>query len=442
MKTNIRQLGYIYFSIDPDQRQYLNQQVDNKYANRKVGSSVLFLIKFVYFLIKSPFRFPQKIKRGCVLFFGESKNNLRALEPIVEKIGKTNCETLFSSYDYPSWRQYLYALPHISEFWKTYKKMSPYDKGVVDFFFSKFLRMYGCNRMASDILDAYSPTVLVLANDHLPLNRALMFVANERHIPTLYVQHASITEKFPPLEFTYSLLDGEDALEKYMAAGPLQSNVFLCGGVRFDRIRKMANLVEDINYIGVAINEVDDPETVKKTCRIIQNFYKQKGKQVVLRPHPSMPQDTWVKWCKENDIVFSNAREESSFAFLSRLDVLISNQSSIHLDAAMCHKPALVFNLSSEPLDDYYGFVKKRLVPYATNIDDVLRFIESSNEFTYNDEIVRYYNSSYNTSFEGNVSGLICDVIRELHKKGSVIEIANKYGFRNEKLDENLIFKI
>lgn len=334
------------------------------------------------------------------------------------------------------WRVYLYAYPHLFSLLTLYRKEQGDYKKAIRFFFSKFWRIYGCERMAERMLNYYSPKIVVLANDHLEMNRALMRVANSRDIKTLYVQHASITEKFPPLHFSYSMLDGYDSYLKYKRIGCLKGNVYLTGGVRFDVISEINN--SDNNLVGVAINKIDDSAIVKETCLRIKQILN-KGENVILRPHPLMDQQYWKSWCADNNLEFSSSKEENSFHFLSRLKLLVSNQSSIHLDAAMCHTPSVIYNLSTSFISDHYGYKEKKMVPEIKNIEELKEFLNDIENYEYNEKIVKYFNSSYKAPFEGKVAPLIANLIEIILTDTPIDDFNKKNGFTVLERGENYI---
>ena len=133
-------------------------------------------------------------------------------------------------------------------------------------------------------------------------------------------------------------------------------------------------------------------------------------------------------------MLFRSAREETSFEFLSRISVLVSNQSSIHLDAAMCHTPTIVYKLSSSELEDSYSFVKNGLAKEAKNVVELIHFIQENNHQA-NDSAIRYYNCSYGASYEGHVAKMMADLIESI--PDNVEQFNNKYHFTLIEEDNN-----
>ena len=426
---DIFDIGYIYFSVGKGFEEFMNRKTDNFFAKSYFLGACNFIGKFFYFVFHSPFRFKKEIKKEKgYLIYGESVNNRNTLTPIVAQLKEDKVIPVLSQNSYPNWRAYWYALPHLIELCQEIKKADSEKRSTIKQFFPKFWRMYGYPRWVSEMLDYYQPSVVVMANDHLPLNRCIMHEANTRGIPTIYVQHAAITDKFPPLEFTYSLLDGEDSFKKYDAKEGNSGQIYLTGGIRFDVIKDYPKVDLEKLIVGVAINLVDSERKVQDICLEIKKRLGEKG-NLVLRPHPQMDLDHWNKWCEENCLDFSNAKEEPSFGFISRITVLLANQSSIHLDAAMCRTPSVVVGFSEVSQADNYSFVKNGMVPKADNMEELFDLLDRLDSYKYDDEIVRYYNCSYKSSYEQHVSEMMADLIEHI-SENNVDAFNKKYSFR------------
>ena len=435
MKTDINDLGYIYFSVGKENAPYMNRDIDNKLSGNSFLGICDFFLRYGYYLVKSPWRYNKKIKRNdAVLVYGESTNNRNTLQPIIKELGQDKVIDINSHILYPKWKQYWYALPHLGSLIKEINRSDADKKSIIRYFFAKFWHMYGCNKAAGELLDFYKPRAVVLANDHLHFHRALMHEANNRGIPTIYVQHASVTEKFPPLEFAYSLLDGEDSYNKYKLKEETSGKIYLTGGIRFDGIKRTKQNLSGKTVVGVAINQIDDDSIIKETCIKLYSLNDSTNIiEVILRPHPQMQLEMWREWCKQNNIGFSVAREETSFDFLSRVSVLVSNQCSIHLDAAMCHTPTVVYNLSTSEVDDSYSFVRNGLAKEAQNINELTHFILGKDYKQVSEKAVKYYNCSYGSSYEGHVARMMADLIESIPDNEKYFN--EKYHF--EKVEDD-----
>ena len=428
MYINIYEIGHIYFSTGIGFSKYMNRPIDNFFSGSCFGGVLDFILKSIHslFFFGLKFKKPSANYSGIVTF-GLTNTNRDTLKPITDKIGEEKVCSITERNDFPMWRVYMYAYPYIFKLIREYRKAKPDDKHIIRFFFAKFWRMYGCKRMAEKMIQKYHPQLIILANDHLEMNRTLMEVANEQGVKTMYVQHASITDKFPPLHFTYSMLDGADSYLKYKGVGDMSGNIYLSGGVRFDAVCK--HITRKNTMFGVAINKIDDEEIIKDICLKLYDRYAFKGVQIVLRPHPRMDQELWKVWCNKNSIQFSCSSEQSSFEFLSNLSFLISNQSSIHLDAAMNHVPSVIFNMSTSKVLDHYGYKAKALVPSATTIKELFEIIDDIDNYKYVTSAVRYFNSSFNAPFEGRVASMIADLINTIVEDKDIDYFNNNNNF-------------
>jgi hypothetical protein len=289
--------------------------------------------------------------------------------------------------------------------------------------------------VAGEMLDKYNVKVLVMANDHNDINRCLLFNALKKGIKTVYVQHASVKKGFPRLDFSYSFLDGQESLDKYLHAGKPNGEVYLSGGVRFDFLYdKIVKRNEEVKKIGVAINMLDDFEKVKNLCL----FLKEEGyNDLTLRPHPRY-QHLDSEWLIKNNIAISNPKEESSFDFIANIDFMISNESAIHLDASIMHCPTVLYNMSNNQILDDYNFIKNNLVKLAENGKVLLNFIKNKNEIFLNKEVLQYYNASSYSHLEGKLGETIAMFLNMLCQNNEN-QFDTKYGFFK---DSDFIHKI
>lgn len=424
MQINIYKVGHIYFSTGIGFSKYMNRPIDNFFSGSCFGGILDFILKSIHSVFFYSLRF-KKVPDdyNSILTFGLSNNNRNTLKPITDVIGEKKVCSITNRRDFPMWRVYLYSYPYLFTLLKEFRNASPDNKKIIRFFFGKFWRMYGCKRMADIMIGKYKPKVLILANDHLEMNRLLMEVANDKGVKTMYVQHASVTDKFPPLQFTYSMLDGEDSFLKYKGVGGMRGNIYLSGGVRFDKVKR--HDIHEINAIGLAINKQDSEKIVKEACIKLREKYSVKGIKIILRPHPAMDQELWENWCKINGIYFSCSARQSSFDFLDTLSFLISNQSSIHLDAAMNHIPSVILNMSDHEVSDHYGYKTRGLVPFVKNLEELFTIIDNVDDYKYDTGVVRFFNSSYNAPFEGKVALMIASLIDSI-VEGKDINLFNK----------------
>ena len=371
-----------------------------------------------------------------LVFFGVSLNNRRSLEPIINKVEKDSFLYLNNHVtDVHKRRAWWHSIPYIFSLIRLYRKSNKEDKSLIIKYFTRLWTTYGLYKVAGEMLDKYNVKVLVLANDHNDINRCLIFNALEKGIKTVYVQHASVKKGFPRLDFSYSFLDGQESLDKYLYAGKPNGEVYLSGGVRFDFLYdKIVKRNEEVKKIGVAINMLDDFEKVKSLCL----FLKEEGyDDLTLRPHPRY-QHLDSEWLIKNNIAISNPKEESSFDFIANIDFMISNESAIHLDASIMHCPTVLYNMSNNKILDDYNFIKNNLVKLAENGNVLLNFIKNKNEIFLNKEVLQYYNASSYSHLEGRLGETIAMFLNMLCQNNEN-QFDTKYGFFK---DSDFIHKI
>jgi len=256
------------------------------------------------------------------------------------------------------------------------------------------------------LLKNKKPKAIVFTNDHLIIARSLLLAANKLRIKTYYVQHASVTQYFPPLEFSYALLDGEDAYLKYKQCGNINSEVKLVGISKFDSYINNVNNNKRIYNVGIAFNLVDEIESVEKTIAKIKENHP--DLKLIVRPHPAEQRNLKLL----NDVYISNSMRENSFDFIKKIDCLVSGDSSIHLEAVLLNVYSCYYNFNVSQRFDYYGFVKNGLIEYIENIEDLnKRLTELKVSKPDTQKKSKFYNEAIGTDYYGNSTNKISEII-------------------------------
>ena len=263
-------------------------------------------------------------------------------------------------------------------------------------------------------LRRHRPVAVFIANDHLMTTRAFNQAARDLGIPTFYVQHACVTTRFPPLAFTYALLDGRDALQKYEEAGPSDTIVYLTGLPKAAEHLGHANTQTQVRRVGICINELDPVGAVIDLCKAIRRAFP--DMEMTLRPHPASIAvlDELLPALGGIDLRISNPLTESPFAYLARVDALLAGDSSIHLEAALVNVYPIYYPLSGA-MADIYGFVARGLVEVAPSLAAAIDFLRRlAVEKPPVRHRARYYDESLDTPHEGQASGLARRLIHSL----------------------------
>lgn len=365
---------------------------------------ISFLLSTVKMIIKGKFKYG-KLKKTLVL--APTLNNHKTVSTICDNLN-ANDYMLVNDFSkiFPWAIVYIHSLLYIFHFHRYYLKKSKDDRRLVRYFFFDYFMAIGLYSTTIKLLkNNPNLKLIVFANDHIVYNRCLIELAPKYGIKTLYTQHASVTEKFPPLTFSYSFLDGMESFEKYQKIGNINGKIFLTGSPRFDNIEDV-NIKTEKEFIGIALNDLDSKEMVYDLCQYI---LQECNKQVVLRPHPALEKDDWSKFEKLK-VIMSYPTQESSFQFISRLTLLIANESGIHLDAALMRTPSLLYNFSENEIMDWYSYIKKGLIKHCRTKQEIKLSLE---ENLIVDLIkIKYYVASFSTPYEKRVGKLIASFIK------------------------------
>ncbi|MFC7668476.1 hypothetical protein ACFQT0_14670 [Hymenobacter humi] len=221
-------------------------------------------------------------------------------------------------------------------------------------------------------------------------------------MPTAYVQHASVSANFPPLGFDLSLLEGQDALDKYRLCGPVQGQVELVGMPKADAYLARRNTAPAVRRVGVACN-IHDP-LGPLTEALVYLLRELPELTFTLRPHPSDGRDFEPLRKLLPALQWSSARQENVFDFLLRQDALVAADTSTHLEATLLNVASIYYRFGTNPLtDDYYGYAAQGLVERANSPTELAEALRRYARHKPADLYRRaaYYNATLGTPDEG-----------------------------------------
>jgi hypothetical protein len=300
------------------------------------------------------------------------------------------------------------------------------------YFFSDKVTRDNINYSRNDVLHSYGyyvffknmfknnrPKAIVVSNDHLCDIRIIIHFCNIYKVPSFYVQHASVSYVFPKLNMDYALLEGEEARKTYITAGSDPRKIYLIGMVKADPWIKKINTRNAIGTIGFAINSTENEALlVQEINSLIAEF---PDKKIILRPHPQ--QYTYqmkerlsaiLKNINRTSLFYiSDPRTENAFEFILQLDVLISGNSSIHLEAVLLNVLSVFYD-NTGVYSDPYGYLKNDLTKKAGSIKEIIQIInlfQSRRPFVR--DKAKLYIDTVNTLNEGRSAILAAEIIRE-----------------------------
>ena len=350
-----------------------------------------------------------------ILFVSTTTNQRRAMASIVNQMaGACRVNILHTKpINLPLLFAYLLALPFFPLVAFKFLRARGDKRTAFYHVFDRYWCAYGYYLMVRLLLRRTTPKAVVVANDHVFWFRAFVKAAQDENIPTIYLQHASVTKRFPPLSFDYALLEGIDTLNKYVSCGSSQTEVFLVGMPKFDAFAYSLNDNDRVHSIGICTNPLDSFQEVKTLCACLKESFPDMN--FFLRPHPGDKRyRNWEELAYTYSWQFSNGKEEGVFQFLHHVDAIIAGDSSIHLEAALLNVFPIYYVFGRQKKDSY-GFQQNGLVEFfetpeavQTKISELREYIPPVRSRS------RLYNATVSTKYDGRSTKLTCVLIDQI----------------------------
>ncbi|RSK43524.1 hypothetical protein [Hymenobacter perfusus] len=270
-------------------------------------------------------------------------------------------------------------------------------------FFDLVFNAIGYYEVYRRALRHYRPRAIVFANDHNDDARALLLACQAEGVPTAYIQHASVSTNFPPLGFDLSLLEGQDALDKYRQCGPVRGRVELVGMPKADAFLAQRNLQPTVQRVAIACNTLDDLPVLAETLAYLLREFPHLT--FTFRPHPGDTRDFRFLQQLHPTLQFSDARQQGIFEFLAAHDALIAADTSSHLEATLLNLASLYYRFGTHAIaDDYYGYVAHGLIERASTLPELGAWLQRYQQHKPLDLYQRaaYYNATLGTADEGH----------------------------------------
>ncbi|MEO9599265.1 hypothetical protein [Parasphingorhabdus sp.] len=214
-------------------------------------------------------------------------------------------------------------------------------------------------------------SLLCVATDHSPVAMALLFIARRSGLKTCYIQHAPVTEYFPPLNYDLSLLYDQASVAAYTKAAARR------GISRKQRIVILTPFAEEFKQpqstrrpyrIGMCLSAV--PQVAQLTGLMEQVSNHSSVSQIVLRCHPRFRFE--VSHENFGAPVVLQEQNASLASFLDSVDIVLVPSSGVTIEALHRGKPTFYTDGMDELPEDYYGFVAEGILPKfdLTVLDD------------------------------------------------------------------------
>jgi len=206
------------------------------------------------------------------------------------------------------------------------------------------------------------PRVAVVANDHSPAQVGFAAAMQSLGVPVIYVQHAQVSEIFPPLDFEAAVLRNAVSLDTYRRIGPVGGQTFVLsrsrGPTLFDKVLERP---KDNVIVGIYPTSYTVPGAVRRAVDALRS--NPAVDDYFVKPHPNSPERF-----SEEEAEYLRVRG----SIPDQRHVAIVGNSSIVVELlGRGHVVHQLFELDRiKP--DYYGFVRAGLVP-AVEIEDLGR---------------------------------------------------------------------
>ena len=249
----------------------------------------------------------------------------------------------------------------------------------------------------------------IASNDHSGLSQVGFAAAQKAGIPSIYIQHASVSENFPPLTADIAFLDGEDAKEKYIAAGKTNTIIHLVGSLKYDPYLKRREIDETKELVGVCIGMVyHDIDENFKLCEALEET----GTPFCLRFHPLMDGAVQKRFTDRGWEISS--KEEKAPDFILRCGSIVSGDSNILLEAIILKRQPIYFASTGVSVD-YYGFVRQEICQSAClTFSEAISQLEEEFDLNYHRQKARRYHDTLGTKDEGRSTELVLSQLKNL----------------------------
>lgn len=242
--------------------------------------------------------------------------------------------------------------------------------------------------------------VIVKFNDHNPYHNLLSMEAKIKGIKTVYIQHAPVSYKFPPLHHDLNVLFSEDSLRKYKRIDD-RFKVKLLFDFRF--LGGLSKRYAPINNkaILIAFNKLDDLVILSNLVEHLSNDY-----DILIRPHPADNRN-FEFFTKFERVAMSKSK--SIWDDLLATSAIICNETAVPLEAIFFNRLVYKAAFLSEAFDNY-GFLEKGLLTKEfSRMEDLVEAISSSENYV-NKEHLDFFIGNF-TDYNKKIRSLYNEIL-------------------------------
>lgn len=232
--------------------------------------------------------------------------------------------------------------------------------------------------------------VVCIACDHSPIVMALLAAARRQGKATCYVQHAPVTEYFPPLTYDLSILYDRASIEAYRKAARRCDTAFDEETITllppFNETFRSPEVGTAPFQIGICLSFLPNMTTLEELIMSLAG--RGNVVAILLRRHPRCQQD----WSAITALpkVELRPQGEPALDFFAQADIALVPNSGVAIEALHYGCPTF-FVPGADPFpDDYYGFVAEGLLPVfsvkSLNVPTIFFDAAWQDRFLYYDE--------------------------------------------------------
>ena len=319
------------------------------------------------------FRFPESGKQ--IFQYGATENNVAAFNKLNSCLSPALVEYTSMNFRNASWKDRVVSVLSITSVWEAAQLLS------TDCHADPLVQVRSTIGAAACILYSVRPLpdsieVLCVASDHAPVARALVSLSKERNTKTCYVQHARVTEYFPPLNTDLSVLYDEVSLDVYRRSAELSGKAFDARTVfmpPFSESFRQPDVRGEFHRIGLCLSRFPEIDRLLPVVSHLSSLSYVNN--IILRPHPACRLDLSLLLSCEK--VSAQPVGQSLVDFSASIDVALVPSSGVAVE--LLHNGIATFYLEGvdDLPDDYYGFVRDGILPKFNQ--DLLSSAESIN---------------------------------------------------------------
>lgn len=204
--------------------------------------------------------------------------------------------------------------------------------------------------------------VLCIASDHAPVCQALLFLAARSGRKTCYIQHAPVTEYFPPLAYDLAILYDRSSVRAYERAS-LRTGMTVSPQIEylppFPREFEPPHLGEPPYTVGICLSFL--PSVPRIAALVVEMNAHASVKRIVLRKHPRCALD--LSQLTRHPIVSLQPKGQTADVFFDQADVVLVPNSGVTIEALHRGRPTFFTPGADDIPNDYYGFVANGILP-------------------------------------------------------------------------------